>query len=341
MKLINKSLVVLSLAFVVSAPVGAYAQTPAQTQDGDVSRTRQRVVTKNPEQQPQPEQHQKEASKIPHSSPDPKLANAKKGQPPASTNAPAKSAGLSESASSQTTRTAGDAEQKPAVEAGSTLPTDVPDAAQENRHEQASEEAAIVPYYNNFFNTYRLGPEDIISVNVFGQDRYSRSAITVPPSGRISLALIPGGIFVNGKTVEEVAAAITKRYDEYIRDPQVSVSLDKASSYRYSVVGDVAQPGIRLMSRRLTVTEALSEAGGVLDTGNRSKVVVLRRQANGNLEPIAVNVSAIYKGKAPDVTYLVPGDQILVPGNKLKSFQKIMTFFPVLNFARIFTGGIF
>ena len=223
----------------------------------------------------------------------------------------------------------------------SALPSDVPEDTQANRHEQASEEADIVPYYNNFFNTYRLGPEDVISVSVFGQDRYSRSGIIVPPSGRISLALIPGGIFVNGKTVDEVAESIKKRYDEYIIDPQVSVSLDKASSYRYSVIGDVAQPGIRLMSRRMTVTEALGEAGGVLQTGDRSRVVVLRRQANGNLSPIPVNVSAIYKGRAPDTTYLVPGDQVVVPGNKLKSFQRIMSILPVLSFARIFTGGLF
>ena len=54
------------------------------------------------------------------------------------------------------------------------------------------------------------------------------------------------------------------------------------------------------------------------------------------LAPIPVNVSAIYKGKAPDNTYLVPGDQILVPGNKFKTFQKIMSFTSVLSFARIF-----
>jgi protein involved in polysaccharide export with SLBB domain len=221
-----------------------------------------------------------------------------------------------------------------------TKPADIPEDTQANRHEQPSEEAAVVPYYNNFFNTYRLGPEDIVSVNVFGQDRYSRSGIIIPPSGRISLALIPGGIFVNGKTVDEVAESIKKRYDEYIIDPQVSVSLDKASSYRYSVIGDVGQPGIRMMSHRMTVAEAIGEAGGVLSTGNRSKIMVLRRQADGNLSPIPVNLTAIYKGKAPDITYLVPGDQVIVPGNKLKTFQKIMTFFPVMNFARIFTGGL-
>src|SRR5262245_14117002 len=216
------------------------------------------------------------------------------------------------------------------------------DALQDNRvNRNDPEEAAVVTYYNNFFTTYRLGPEDVISVSVFNQDRYSRSGIVIPPSGRISLSLIPGGLFVNGKTVDEVAQLITKKYDEYIIDPQVTVSLDKAASYRYSVVGDVAQPGIRLMSHRMTVTEAIAEAGGVLPTGSRSGVVVLRRQANGMLSPIAVNVSEIYKGKAPDTTYLVPGDQILVPGNKFKTFQKIMSLTPLLTFARVFAGGGF
>ncbi len=186
-------------------------------------------------------------------------------------------------------------------------PTDVPENVQANRQEQIAEEAAINPYYNNFFSTYRLGPEDIISVEVFNQERYSRKGITVPPSGRVSLSLIPGGVFVNGKTVEEVAEIIKKKYDEYIIEPQVTVSLDKASSYRYSVIGDVLQPGIRLMNHRMTVTEALAEAGGVLGTGDKSKVVVLRRQQDGMLATIPVNVSAIYKGKAADTTFLVVG----------------------------------
>jgi len=218
----------------------------------------------------------------------------------------------------------------------SRTPADVSTDMQANRQEQISEEAAITPYYNNFFSTYRLGPEDVISVEVFNQDRYSRKGIVVPPSGRISLSLIPGGIFVNGKTVDEVAEMITKRYDEFIINPQITVSLDKASSYRYSVIGDVGQPGVRLMSHRMTVTEALAEAGGVLSTGDRSKVYVLRRQPTGFVAPILVNVSAIYKGKAPDSTYLVPGDQIVVPGNKMKKVREWLGFTSVLGFARVF-----
>jgi protein involved in polysaccharide export with SLBB domain len=222
----------------------------------------------------------------------------------------------------------------------STRPADVPDEMVANRQQQMSEEeAAINPYYNNFFSTYRLGPEDVISVEVFNQERYTRKGITVPPSGRISLQLIPGGVFVNGKTPEEVARVIEKQYDEYIIGPQVTVTLEKAASYRYSIIGDVGQPGVRLMNRRMTVTEAIAEAGGVLTTGDRSKVTVLRRKHDGQMDQIVVNVSAIYKGKQPDSVYLAPGDQVFVPGNKFKTFQKIMSFTSVLSFARIFGLG--
>ncbi len=310
MKTIKEFVRVIIAAMVMASSIaGVFAQSP----EAAGNKTRQRLVTKSPEQ----------------TKPIAQDAKSTPGAKPDETNQASDS--MEPEQSDATSRTA--AATKP-----STAPA-APEGPQANRHEQASEEAAIVPYYNNFFNTYRIGPEDVISVSVFGQDRYSRGGIIVPPSGRISLALIPGGVFVNGKTVDEVAQVITKSYDEFIIGPQVSVSLDKASSYRYSVIGDVAQPGIRLMNRRMTVTEALGEAGGVLQTGDRSKIVVLRRQADGNLTPIAVNVSSIYKGKAPDLTYLVPGDQVLVPGNKFKTFQKVMTLFPILSFARIFTGG--
>ena len=225
----------------------------------------------------------------------------------------------------------------PENKAAETAPATV--TANGDAQPQSTEEDAIVQSYNNFFSSYKLGPEDILSVTVFGQERYSRSGIKIPPSGRISLALIPDGIFVNGKTVDQVAELIKKRYEEYILVPQVSVSLDQAGSYRYSVIGDVGQPGIRLMTRRLSVTEAIAEAGGVLQTGDKKKVYVLRKQANGNLQPIPVNVAAIYRGQAPDSLYLNPGDQVVVPGNRWKTFDKISGFLPILSFARIFAGG--
>jgi polysaccharide export outer membrane protein len=219
------------------------------------------------------------------------------------------------------------------------LPADVPAEIQANRRGLMSEEeSAIVPYYNNFMTTYRLGPEDVISVAVFGQERYSKTGIIVPPDGRISYPLIPEGIFVAGKTTQQIQDELVKKLDEYIIDPKVTVSLDQAKSARYSVLGDVGQPGIRTMTRRVSVYEAIAEAGGVLQTGDKSKVFILRRQSDGNLRPIFVNIKEIERGRAKEIAYLVAGDQVVVPGNRLKTFQQVMSFTSVIGFAKLFLG---
>lgn len=211
---------------------------------------------------------------------------------------------------------------------------------QTGRREQLSEdEAAILPYYNNYLTTYRLGPEDVISVTVFGQDRYSKSGIVIPPNGKVNYPLVPEGILVAGKTTEQVAEELTRRLDEYIIDPKITVALEKAQSARFSVLGDVAQPGVRIMTHRLSVYEALAEAGGVLNTGDKSKVMILRRQADGTLRPIRVNIKEIERGRAKEMAYLVPGDQVIVPGNTFKKIKGVMDLIPILSFARIFTGG--
>jgi polysaccharide export outer membrane protein len=242
------------------------------------------------------------------------------------------------------------AQRPPAVKPGERLEpddslpahTDVPESVLANRREQMSEDSdAEIPSYNNFLSSYRLGPEDVISVKVFGGptvEKYSMAGVTVPPDGRIDYYLMRGGLFVNGKTTQQVADEITTHLDEYIIDPKVTVTLDKAMSHRYSVIGDVAQPGIRMMTRRLSVYEALTEAGGILRTG-RKQVVVIHWDADRMLRTTTVDVAAITKGKAPDNYFLRPGDQIFVPGNKWKTVDSVMKALPILSFARVFTGG--
>lgn len=200
----------------------------------------------------------------------------------------------------------------------------------------SEEETGVIPYYKNFFSSYRLGPEDVISVTVFGQERYSKGNITIPPDGRISYPLIPDGLIVAGKTTVEVQNELTKKLDEYIIDPKITVSIDQAKSTRYSVLGDVAAPGVKPMMRRLTVREAIAEAGGVLSTGNKKKVQVLRPSTSGIITPIRVDIAAIEKGRAADDLYLRPGDQIIVPGNTFKKVKEVLGYASILSFATYF-----
>jgi polysaccharide biosynthesis/export protein len=218
--------------------------------------------------------------------------------------------------------------------------TDIPANTQANRSESMTEEErSVLPYYNNFLSSYRLGPEDVISITVFNQERYSRPNITIPPDGFISHQLIPGGIFVVGKTRAELETELRTRLDEFIIDPIVTVSLDRAASARYFVVGEVRTPGVRTMTRRLTVLEALAEAGGVLGSGSRSNIAILRLQPDGRLMPIPVNVRDIERGRLAATNFhLVPGDTIVVPTNRMARIQGYLGLAQILSFARMFGG---
>ena len=240
----------------------------------------------------------------------------------------------------------------PATDAGERLEPDdtdkvrgdVSEKALANRREGMNEdEQGEVVYFNNFLNSYRLGPEDVISISVFGLDRtldrYTRTGIVVPPDGKIDYFHIRNGVSVVGKTTQQVADEITHHLDEYIIEPKVTVSLEKAMSMRYYVIGDVATPGIRVMTRRLSAYEAILESGGVLATGDKKKVTVSRVRPDGTRELVPINIAAIEKGLAPDSYFLSAGDLIIVPGNRYKSVKKVLDLLPVVNFFRIFTGG--
>ncbi len=197
----------------------------------------------------------------------------------------------------------------------------------------SQEEAEILPYYNNYLKEYRLGPNDVITVEVFGQcPDYCKTGITVPPTARISYPLIREGVMVGGKTVEQVAAEITKKLDEYIIAPNVTVTLDKAMSSRYSVLGKVAAPGVRVLDRKVSVYEAVIESGGITKEGDKKRVVIYSYDGQGRITPKTVNLQDIERGKG-EMVFLNPGDQVFVPDRGFR--LNINTVFDVLSKASI------
>jgi polysaccharide export outer membrane protein len=191
------------------------------------------------------------------------------------------------------------------------------------------EEAEILPYYNNYLKEYRLGPNDVITVEVFGQcPDYCKTGINVPPTARISYPLIREGVMVGGKTVVQVADEITKKLDEYIIDPKVTVTLDKAMSARYSVLGKVAAPGVRVLDRKVSVYEAIVESGGVTKEGDKKRVIVYSYDGQGRITPKTVNLQDIERGKG-EMVFLNPGDQVFIPDRGFR--LNVNTVFDILS----------
>lgn len=200
-------------------------------------------------------------------------------------------------------------------------------------------EGDILPYYQNYLKEYRLGPSDQISIEVFGQcPDYCKTGITIPPNARISYPLIRDGVMVAGRTVEQVAAEITRKLNEYIIDPQVTVTLDKAVATRYSIMGHVAQPGVHVMERRVSVYEAVTSAGGVARDGDRKKVAIVRVSKDGKLERKILNLEDMENGRTA-LVYLQPGDQVFVP-SKGFSIQKVFEILARAESLRYMIPGI-
>ena len=195
-------------------------------------------------------------------------------------------------------------------------------------------------YYNNYLNEYKLGPQDIISVEVFQQcPDYCRTDLIIPPTAKVSYPLIREGVFVGGKTVEEVSAAVTKKLEEYIIDPKVTVSLVRAGSARYAVMGKVGTPGIRIMDRQVSINDAIIEAGGIAKGGDKKKVFIVSYSPQGFMSRKAVDLIAIEKGKSPTI-FLKPGDQVFV-GKKGFTISGVLSIIEKLAPARILFGSPF
>jgi polysaccharide biosynthesis/export protein len=201
------------------------------------------------------------------------------------------------------------------------------------RERQSEGEAGDLAYMNNWFQTYRLGPEDVVTVDVFGLTQYSRSNLVVPPDGKISYPLI-GHLRVVGRTTEDVEKELTERLAEYIIDPKVSVQLVQARSQKVVVDGDVGKPGVYEMTRRMTVQEALAMAGPVLRTGSKTNIRLLRQQQNGERQVLTLNLKSLEQGKGEDL-YLVPGDIIFVPGNRFATVEKWLGMVTMAGWARM------
>lgn len=154
--------------------------------------------------------------------------------------------------------------------------------------------------------TYRIGPEDVISIMVWREKEMSGMFI-VRPDGRITLPLA-GEVAVADLTPEQVQAKVIELYSKFINKPEVSVALARVGSKKYYLVGQVLRTGIFPLVVPTTILEAINAAGGFQEFANRKKVIILR----GN-KTIPFNYEEVIKGKKMEQNILVEnGDHIIV-----------------------------
>jgi len=108
-------------------------------------------------------------------------------------------------------------------------------------------------------NAYRMGANDVIRIQVFGEDDLTVET-KVGGDGKINYPLL-GVLQVGGQTIEEVQKSLTARLASgYLRQPKVSVSIVRHRNFY--VGGEVKTPGGYPYEDGLTIQKAITMAGG-------------------------------------------------------------------------------
>ena len=156
-----------------------------------------------------------------------------------------------------------------------------------------------------------LGANDVVEIRLMQEPEISAD-YQIDASGNLGFPYV-GTLKVAGLTPEGVADELELRLKNsgFFLDPSVIVLVKEFNSRLVTVLGSVRNPGSYRYTDGMGVIDAISAAGGVLDTGQASKTTVTRK-VDGVEHSVIVAVPAIVNGRAPDQALAV-GDIVFVP----------------------------
>jgi len=162
-------------------------------------------------------------------------------------------------------------------------------------------------------NSFVIGNDDVLAINVWKEPDVSRPAIPVRSDGKISLPLV-GEVQAAGLTPLKLEQAIAAKLQNFISQPEVTVIVQQINSQKYNVLGQVNHPGTFVITNSLTVLDAIAISGGFRDFAKQKAIYVLRQNADGTQARLPFNYKEVVKGKNPEQNVKIqPKDTIVVP----------------------------
>lgn len=166
-----------------------------------------------------------------------------------------------------------------------------------------------------------LDPQVVMEFNMQGQAGNMQGVGGRGMGQRVSVAgtiIVPhlGQVAIAGMTVEDASEKIRVGISRYIKEPTVLVSV---LNYKVSVLGAVRSPGqYTVQTDRLTILDALAQAGDIQFSGLRDRVWVIREvDGKRTYQQINLNKSELFTS---DVYYLKNNDVVYVQPNAMSAF---------------------
>jgi polysaccharide export outer membrane protein len=182
--------------------------------------------------------------------------------------------------------------------------------------------------------SYRMQIGDVLAIRLPLMPDFNEET-TIRPDGRISTAFA-ADVKAAGRTVPELTAALRDGYSREMRSPLISVNVKTYSPYRVYVAGEVVAPGeYQSQGPNLTLSQAITRAGGPKLSGAPADVFILRRGDGDRPIVMAANYKEVLHGTNPaaDVR-LARYDVVFVPRTTVAEMyiffnQYLQQFVPV------------
>lgn len=167
--------------------------------------------------------------------------------------------------------------------------------------------------FNNKAPMSNMGQMGNVSTQA-GGDLYYTTGYTVDNEGKIRLPIV-GEVNVKDKTLEEARLIIEEKLRVYVTT-ELYVKV-KLGGIRYSALGEFRRPGkFVVLQDRMTIFEAIANAGDLTVTAKRDEVLLIRQYPEGTkLHRLNLNDRQLI---ASEFYFIQPNDQIYVEPMKVR-----------------------
>jgi len=177
---------------------------------------------------------------------------------------------------------------------------------------------------NDAQRLYVVGSNDVLTITVYNQAQLSGKFV-VEADGTFAYPLL-GRVAAGGLSIRAVEDKVRQGLAQgFLKDPQITVTVDQYRSQQIFVMGEVKQPGPLPFTGAMTLIEALARAGSVTEHAGAEALIVhsagggapapvsVLTERTGGSDAIHVDLQKLQRGTLTQNVTLQPGDTIFVP----------------------------
>ena len=190
-------------------------------------------------------------------------------------------------------------------------------------------DARIMPKDQLTISVNTTTPDASLPFNLLLQNEYSQGRSVAGGGGTLMPYLVDnegyinypiiGRLHVEGLTKSECELLIAEKIRPYMAETENPIVTVRMSSYSVSVLGEVNHPGSFQVGReKITILEALAQAGDLTIYGVRDRVKLIREDATGKKEIHTLNLNDANIVNSP-YYYLQQNDVVYVEPNNVKA----------------------